>query len=312
MLLRPMKLGHESGLELRWLERPPDKREVGSSTLPRPMTSRESWRPMRLRVGTSGYNFPEWKGTFYPARIKPAEMLPYYAERLSAVEVNYTFYRMPNARTVAGWMQAVPEGFTFVLKAPQRITHIARLRDVEDPLRYFTETIRPLGVRLGPILFQLPPNFKQDLARLKNLLTLFPADLRCAWEFRHPSWFADDTYEALRTANAALCVADSEEGNTALESTADFGYFRLRNEGYGKEDLERWAERVRELGRMCQGALVFFQHAEAGRGGGRGSMREHAFFFTKPEEAGAGPKLAQAFAALFRSCRTLPAPRPLL
>ena len=232
---------------------------------------------MRLRVGTSGYNFPEWKGTFYPARIKPAEMLPYYADRLSAVEVNYTFYRMPNARTVAGWMQAVPEGFTFVLKAPQRITHIARLRDVEDPLRYFTETIRPLGVRLGPILFQLPPNFKQDLARLKNLLTLFPADLRCAWEFRHPSWFADDTYEALRTANAALCVADSEEGNTPLESTADFGYFRLRHEGYSKEDLDRWAERVRELGRTWQDAFVFFKH----------------------EEAGAGPKLAQAFVALF-------------
>ena len=232
---------------------------------------------MRLRVGTSGYNFPEWKGTFYPPKIKPAEMLPYYAERLSAVEVNYTFYRMPNAKTVAGWMQAVPEGFTFVLKAPQRITHIARLRDVEEPLRYFTETIRPLGVRLGPILFQLPPNFKQDLARLKNLLTLFPADLRCAWEFRHPSWFADDTYEALRTANAALCVADSEEGNTALESTADFGYFRLRNEGYGKEDLDRWAERVRELGRTWQDAFVFFKH----------------------EEAGAGPKFAQAFAALF-------------
>jgi uncharacterized protein YecE (DUF72 family) len=232
---------------------------------------------MRLRVGTSGYNFPEWKGTFYPARIKPAEMLPYYADRLSAVEVNYTFYRMPNAKTVAGWMQAVPEGFTFVLKAPQRITHKARLREVEDPLRYFTETIRPLGVRLGPILFQLPPNFKQDLARLKDLLTLFPADLRCAWEFRHPSWFADDTYEALRTANAALCVADSEEGNTPLESTADFGYFRLRHEGYSKEDLDRWAERVRELGRTWLDAFVFFKH----------------------EEAGAGPKLAQAFVALF-------------
>lgn len=232
---------------------------------------------MRLLVGTSGYNFPEWKGTFYPAKIKPAEMLPYYAERLGTVEINYTFYRMPNAKTVAGWVQAVPEGFTFVLKAPQRITHIARLRDVDDPLRYFTETIRPLGTRLGPILFQLPPNFKQDLARLKDLLTLFPADLRCAWEFRHASWFADDTYEALRTANAALCVADTEAGNTPLESTADFGYFRLRDEGYTKKDLDRWAERVRELGKQWKDAFVFFKH----------------------EESGEGPKLAQRFTALF-------------
>jgi uncharacterized protein YecE (DUF72 family) len=161
-------------------------------------------------VGTSGYNFPEWKGTFYPAKLPAAQMLEYYAQRLSTVEVNYTFYRMPNAKTVAGWDAATPAGFTFVLKAPQRITHMARLRDVDEPLRYFLETARKLGPKLGPILFQLPPNFKKDLDRLNDLLTQFPADLRCAWEFRHESWFADDVYQALRAGSAALCVADTE------------------------------------------------------------------------------------------------------
>jgi uncharacterized protein YecE (DUF72 family) len=231
---------------------------------------------MRVLVGTSGYNFPEWKGTFYPAKLPAAQMLPYYAERLPTVEINYTFYRMPNAKTVAAWAQAVPDGFTFVLKAPQRITHIGRLKDVDDPVRYFTETIRPLGAKLGPILVQLPPNFKQDLARLKDFLTLFPADLQCAWEFRHASWFSDATYEALRTANAALCVADTEEGHTPLEATADFGYFRLRDEGYTKTQLERWAGTVTTLGRRWRRAFVFFKH----------------------EEAGQGPKLAGTFAAL--------------
>jgi uncharacterized protein YecE (DUF72 family) len=204
-------------------------------------------------------------------------MLPYYAGRLSTVEVNYTFYRMPNAKTVAGWNTAVPDGFTFVLKTPQRITHIARLKDVDDPLRYFTETIRPLGTKLGPVLVQLPPNFKQDLARLKDFLTLFPADLRCAFEFRHASWFAADTYEALRAANASLCVADTEAGHTPLEATADFGYFRLRDEGYKKKDLETWAGRVKDLGKAWGEAFVFFKH----------------------EESGEGPKLAERFAGLF-------------
>jgi len=147
---------------------------------------------VNVRVGTSGYNFPEWKGPFYPAKTPESKMLEYYAQRLTTVEINYTFYRMPNAKTVAGWDAASPAAFTFVLKAPQRITHIARLRDVDDPLRYFLETARKLGPKLGPILFQLPPNFKKDVDRLNDLLTQFPADLRCAWEFRHESWFTDD------------------------------------------------------------------------------------------------------------------------
>ena len=234
---------------------------------------------MKVRVGTSGYNFPEWKGTFYPAKFPEAQMLEYYAQRLATVEINYTFYRMPNAKTVVGWDAATPAEFTFVLKAPQRITHIARLKDVDDPLRYFLETARKLGPKLGPILFQLPPNFKKDVGRLNDLLTQFPADLRCAWEFRHASWFTDDVYEALRVGNAALCVADTEEGHTPLVATADFGYMRLRDEGYTPQDLEQWAESVKTLGTGWQDAFVFFKH----------------------EESGIGPKLAQQFATLLPS-----------
>ena len=231
---------------------------------------------MNVRVGTSGYNYAEWKGTFYPAKLPAAQMLEYYAQRLTTVEVNYTFYRMPNAKTVAGWDAATPAGFTFILKAPQRITHFARLRDVDDPLRYFLEMARRLGPKLGPILFQLPPNFKKDLDRLNDLLTQFPADLRCAWEFRNDSWFTDDVYEALRVANAALCVADTEDGHTPLVATADFGYMRLRDEGYQENDLQEWRGRVRDLGKGWHDAFIYFKH----------------------EESGIGPKLAQEFAQL--------------
>jgi uncharacterized protein YecE (DUF72 family) len=231
---------------------------------------------MQVHVGTSGYNFPEWKGTFYPEKLPAAQMLPYYAERLSTVEINYTFYRIPNAKTIAGWDAATPAGFTLVLKAPQRITHIARLKDIDDPLRYFLETARKLGQKLGPVLFQLPPNFKKDLARLGDLLTQFPPDLRCAWEFRHESWYSDDVYEMLRRGNAALCVADTENGTTPLVATARWGYFRLRDEGYGADDLVRWVETVRRVGAAWEDAYVFFKH----------------------EESGIGPKLAQQFAEL--------------
>src|SRR6266545_7303022 len=231
---------------------------------------------MRLLVGTSGYNFPEWKGSFYPPKLPAAKWLEYYATQLGTVEINYTFHRMPSGKTVAGWDAATPAAFTFVLKAPQRITHFARLRNIDDSLRFFLETARKLGPKLGPILFQLPPNFKKEVALLGDLLTQFPADLRCAWEFRHASWLADDVYEALRVANAALCVADTEEGHTPLVATADFGYMRLRDEGYKKKDLEQWAKTVKELGRGWQDAFIFFKH----------------------EESGIGPKLAQEFASL--------------
>jgi uncharacterized protein YecE (DUF72 family) len=220
---------------------------------------------MRVLVGTSGYNYPEWKGTFYPAKLPAAKMLSYYAERLPAVEINYTFYRMPNAKTVAGWTDATPPQFIFVLKAPRRITHDGRLKFVDKPLAYFCETAAGLGAKLGPLLFQLPPNFKKDVERLRDFLPLISVE-RCAFEFRHASWFSDDVYELLRARNAALCIADTEEATTPLVATADFGYFRLRDEGYSKKALAKWAETLRELGRGWKDAFVFFKHEEAGIG----------------------------------------------
>jgi uncharacterized protein YecE (DUF72 family) len=219
---------------------------------------------LTIWVGTSGYNYPEWRGTFYPDRWPAAKMLSFYAERFRTVEVNYTFYRMPNARTVAGWVAQTPSGFRFALKAPQRVTHHARLRDVAEPLRYFFDTARGLGDKLGPVLFQLPPNFRQDVGRLQECLALVPGDLRCAWEFRHPSWLADEVYAVLRARNAALCVADTAEATTPLVATADFGYFRLRDEGYQAADLDRWAAAVRRP--QWRETFVYFKHEASGVG----------------------------------------------
>jgi len=215
---------------------------------------------MRFRVGTSGWNYPEWKGTFYPADTKPGAMLPYYADRYDAVEVNATFYRMPTAKTVAGWAAAVPADFTFVLKAPQRITHFRRLRDVDEPVRAFCDVARGLGTRLGPLLFQLPPNFKKDVGRLGDILYMVPPDVRMAWEFRHDSWFADDVYERLRARNAALAIVEDEESTTPVLATADWGYVRLRAVDYTNAQLSTWVETIRAAGAGWRDAFVFFKH----------------------------------------------------
>jgi uncharacterized protein YecE (DUF72 family) len=217
-------------------------------------------------VGTSGYNYPEWRGSFYPADLPAARMLAFYAERFTVVEINATFYRMPTAKTLAGWAAATPPGFRFALKAPQRITHFARLRDVDEPVRYLCDTVRTLGAQLGPLLFQLPPNFARDLGRLADLLALLPAGLACAFEFRHTSWFADEVYERLRARNAALCIADTEAATTPLVTTADFGYLRLRDEGYGDDDHRRWADTIHRLGADWRDAYIFFKHEASGVG----------------------------------------------
>ena len=182
------------------------------------------------------------------------------------MEINATFYRMPSVKTLTAWRDAAPDGFTFVLKAPQRITHMARLRDVNQPLAYFCETARALGARLGPLLFQLPPNFKKAADRLGDVLARLPPDLRAAFEFRHASWFDEEVYRLLRARNAALCVAETEEGATPAVATADWGYLRLRAVEYTDDDLARWIATLRRIGAGWGDAFVFFKHEEAGTG----------------------------------------------
>jgi uncharacterized protein YecE (DUF72 family) len=217
-----------------------------------------------VHVGTSGYNYPEWRGSFYPADLPAAAMLPFYAEHFRTVEINATFYRMPTPKTVTGWAETAPPGFVFTLKAPQRITHMRRLRDVDEPLRFFCDVARQLGDKLGPMFFQLPPNFKKDTDRLRDVLIQIPPDLRCAFEFRHASWFADDVYEALRSRDAALCVADTEAGRTPDETTATWGYYRLRNIEYSDAQLTGWAAALTRPGR--RDAFCYFKHEDSGAG----------------------------------------------
>jgi len=227
---------------------------------------------MSIWVGTSGYNYPEWKGNFYPATIPAAKMLPYYAERFPTVEINYTFYRMPTEKIVAGWSQATPDGFALTLKAPRRITHDARLRDCADPVRQFLEIAATLGPKLGALLFQLPPSMKKDLPRLDAFLETFPPRVRAAFEFRHASWFDEEVYSRLRTRNLSLCVADSEALSAPVEVTADHAYFRLRDEGYTADDIARWADVIREKTQGCRDVFVYFKHEEQGKGPEFGRM----------------------------------------
>ena len=217
-------------------------------------------------VGTSGYNYPEWRGSFYPEKMPAAKMLAYYAAAFSTVEINYTFYRMPNAKTLAGWDAETPAGFRLTLKAPKRITHIARLRNCADPLQYFLKTAATLGPKLGAILFQLPPYFRRDLAVLEGFLALLPAGTCGAFEFRHASWMEPEVFAALRARNLALCIADSEKFSTPIEITASYAYFRLRDEGYTPEDLRRWAGVIRASAGGCSDVFVYFKHEEAGKG----------------------------------------------
>ncbi|MGO9802071.1 MAG: DUF72 domain-containing protein [Steroidobacteraceae bacterium] len=221
---------------------------------------------MSFWVGTSGYNYPEWKGSFYPEKLPAAKMLPYYAERLATVEINYTFYRVPNQKILAGWDRETPPAFRLTLKAPKRITHIARLHDCADLLQYFLKTAATLGPKLGAILFQLPPYFRKDLAVLDEFLALLPPHTCAAFEFRHASWMDAEVFARLKAAGLALCVADSEKFSTPVEITAPYAYFRLRDEGYTPEDLKRWAGVIREHTGDCSDVFVYFKHEEAGKG----------------------------------------------
>jgi uncharacterized protein YecE (DUF72 family) len=220
---------------------------------------------MELRAGTSGFSYKEWKGPFYPEDLANDRMLEYYGERLPAVEINNTFYRLPKAAVLAGWAEKVPVGFRFSIKASRRITHFKRLKEPGDETAYLVETVGALGRRLGALLFQLPPNFAQDVPRLRAFLAALPEGTPAAFEFRHDSWFDDATYEALAERNCALCVADSGgEGDAPRQATADWGYLRLRRQDYTDADLAGWRGWIAD--QAWRHAMVFFKHEDEGTG----------------------------------------------
>ena len=230
---------------------------------------------MKLHVGTSGYSYKEWKGNFYPEDLSAKEMLSYYSRRLPAVEINNTFYRLPQATMIENWRAQVPDEFRFSIKATQRITHIKRLNNVVEETKYLLDTSGLLGERLGVVLFQLPPNMKKDSGRLKSFLELLPSDARAAFEFRHESWFDDETFDLLREKDRALVVSDTDDKPLSeIISTAGWGYLRLRRTAYDENDLADWMKRVKD--QKWKDAFIFFKH----------------------EDEGVGPKLAAQFLKL--------------
>ena len=249
---------------------------------------------MNVLTGTSGFSYTAWRGSFYPDKLPEAQMLAFYADKLGAVEINNTFYRMPNRALLERWAAETPPTFRFALKSPRQITHMRKLVDVGDAVARLAETAGALADRLGPILFQLPPFMRKDLGVLEAFLSSFstvaesssmetkssstgtaqPAPLRAALEFRHASWLSDDVYEVLRRHGAALCVADSEDFATPLEATAGWGYLRLRRQDYDEAALRGWAERLKA--QSWDTTYVFFKH----------------------EDEGAGPALARSFRSM--------------
>src|SRR5687767_12895602 len=220
---------------------------------------------MKLYVGTSGYSYKEWKGIFYPEKLPAKEMLSYYASQLPAVEINNTFYRLPQKSMLEGWKEQVPASFRFSIKASQRITHFKRLKDVEEETKYLLETASCLEERLGVVLFQLPPNMKKDLPRLETFLKCLPAETRAAFEFRHPTWLEDDVLDLLRQTGHALCISDTDDMPvTHIDRTADWGYLRLRRVVYDETALIEWLERIRD--QKWPEAFVFFKHEDEGTG----------------------------------------------
>jgi len=220
---------------------------------------------MKVRAGTSGYSYKEWKGNFYPEDLATTGMLAYYAKLFSTVEINNTFYRMPAAKVLLNWAEQVPDGFAFVLKAPRRISHDKRLKNVDEDVAYLLKTMAALGQKRGPLLFQLPPFFRKDVPCLRGFLGLLPRELPAALEFRHQSWFDEEVFAVLREHNTALCLADADnELEIPFVSTADWGYLRLRRPEYSDGDLGDWAKRI--AGQPWKEAFVFFKHEEEGKG----------------------------------------------
>jgi uncharacterized protein YecE (DUF72 family) len=219
---------------------------------------------MDVRVGTSGFSYPKWRGSFYPNKLPEAKMLGHYAQKLSAVEINNSFYRMPSVEVIGRWAAETPPDFRFAIKSPRRITHEKKLADTSAAVTQLDAGVQALGDKLGPILFQLPPFLKKDLGRLDDFLTSLPRRLRPALEFRHASWFSDDVYACLRARGAALCIAESEDLATPLVATADWGYLRLRRQDYDQAALAGWADRVSP--QPWRDTFVFFKHEDEGKG----------------------------------------------
>lgn len=220
---------------------------------------------MNLHVGTSGYSYKEWKGSFYPEDLPAKEMLSYYSRKLPAVEINNTFYRLPQPAMIENWKEQVPADFRFSIKATQRITHIKRLNNVAEETKYLLETAALLQERLGVVLFQLPPNMKKDAERLRNFLSQLRADTRAAFEFRHESWFDTETFDLLRGKDCALVTSDTDEKPLSeIVSPATWGYLRLRRVLYDENDLAAWMQRVNE--QQWNDAFVFFKHEDEGTG----------------------------------------------
>ena len=228
-----------------------------------------------LYVGTSGYSYKEWKGSFYPEKLAAKDMLPYYAERLKAVELNNTFYRLPQRSMVESWKSQVPDNFRFSVKASQRITHFKRLKEAEEATKLMLDTVSALDEKLGVVLFQLPPNMKKDLERLDSFLKILPENIRAAFEFRHPAWFEDDVLNLLKDHNRALCVSDTDDlPCNRIDKTAEWGYLRLRRVNYPEAELEEWVKRIKA--QKWLDTYVFFKH----------------------EDEATGPKLAAQFVSL--------------
>jgi len=215
-------------------------------------------------IGTSGYQYKEWRGSFYPEDLSEAKMLSYYAGQFPTVEINYTFNRVPTESVLKKWIEQTPEAFKFTLKAHRRLTH-SKLFLEADLLKFFVERSKILGDKLGIILFQFPPTLKKDFRFLTALLEALPEGTRAAFEFRHKSWFEDDLYERLRSRNLALCIAESEEIKTPVVATADYGYLRLRVETYSKDDIAKWAGVIKKISSWKE-TFVYFKHEEEGTG----------------------------------------------
>ncbi|CAN5605864.1 MAG: DUF72 domain-containing protein [Pyrinomonadaceae bacterium] len=220
---------------------------------------------MTLYVGTSGYSYKEWKGSFYPEKLPAREMLAYYATRLPAVEINNTFYRLPQKSMLENWREQVPTGFKFSVKASQKITHFKRLKESEEETKYLLDTTAALQNRLGPVLFQLPPNMKKDLSRLESFLASLPNETKATFEFRHQTWFDDDVLELLSRQNHALCISDTDDLPVShIDRTADWGYLRLRRVNYSEQNLAEWFKRVGD--QNWNDVFVFFKHEDEGTG----------------------------------------------